>query len=132
MLALKVLDENMRSANGGEQQWRLGEKVTAKGKLVICENGIHLTYQPNEWRGTRVFVAKFWREADFNDIGMKLVCRSATLLCELSPKQLKAYKEGEAQLWKAYEEGEAPLRKAYKEGCQKLLMQILKKQEAQA
>ena len=57
MLGLKLLDENMRSCNSGKKQsWKLGKKYRVKGKLVICQNGYHLTFHPERWNGTRVFL----------------------------------------------------------------------------
>ena len=136
-LFLKVLDSGMRSCNGGKQQWQIGKRVTAKGKIEMCRNGIHLTLRPSVWEGKRVFIAETSKVYDFQRGDMKAVCRSVKLLLELSDSQLKAYEEGEAPLLKAYEEGEAPLLKAYKEGkaqlwkaykeaCQKILSVILK------
>ena len=113
---MKVLDSGMRSCNGGEQQWQIGKRVTAKGKIEMCRNGIHLTLRPSVWEGKRVFIAETSKVYDFQRGDMKAVCRSVKLLLELSDSQLKAYEEGEAPLWKAYEEGEAPLLKAHEEG----------------
>jgi hypothetical protein len=117
-LFLKLLNDNMQSCNGGNQKWTLNQKVTSKGPLEMCQNGIHVTLQPHSWKGSRVFIAKVQGIADFWSEGMKAVCRSATLLKELAPKLLKAY-----------EEGEASLLKAYKEKCQKLIAKMLTQDE---
>ena len=125
ILALKKLNQNMESCNGGSMRWQLGETVTVKGKIQMCSRGIHLTFEPSDWRGSRVFIAETFEVVDAQ--GNKIVCRSAKLLLELSPSLLKAYEEGQASLlkaylegnaslWKAYEEGNAPLWKAYEEG----------------
>ena len=137
-LFLKVLGGNMQSCNGGRQQWQIGKRVTVKGKMEMCNRGLHLTLQPSSWQGTRVFIAETSKVYDFQTEDMKAVCRSAKLLMELSPEQLEIYEEGDASLWKAYAEGRAPLLKAYKEGkaslwkaykegCQKIIVKILKK-----
>ena len=90
MLALKILDENMRSCNNGKQSWKLGKTYRAKGKLVICSNGYHLTFYPEEWQGTRVFLA------EASGIGEqqrdKFVCRSVKLIKELSKEELADYR----------------------------------------
>jgi len=118
---LKMLDKNMQSCNGGTYQWQLGKRVTVKGEIVMCTNGIHLTLHPQAWQGSRVFIAETNKVYDFQKDGFKAVCRSAKLLMELSPEQLEIYAEGEEPLSKAYEEGRAPLLKAYEEGEEPLL-----------
>ena len=120
-LFLKCLDENMQSCNGGKLQWKLNKKTRVKGKLVMCENGIHLTLQPKRWSGTRIFIAETNKITEFQEDGMKILCKEATLIQELTPLQLSAYEEGEAPLLKAYKEGKAPLLKAYAEGKAPLL-----------
>ena len=114
ILALKILDQEMNSCNGGNLHYELNKLYTIKGQIKICQNGIHLTYRPNKWEGTRIFIAETRTKIEEEDD--KFVCRSAKLLKELTPEQLKKYKEGKASLWKTYEEGEAPLWKTYKEG----------------
>jgi hypothetical protein len=125
ILALKILDQEMNSCNGGNLHYELNKLYTIKGQIKICQNGIHLTYRPDKWEGTRIFIAETRTKIEEEDD--KFVCRSAKLLKELTPEQLKKYKEGkasllntyeegEASLWKTYEEGKAPLLKTYEEG----------------
>ena len=115
-LFLKVLNNEMESCNGGTQTWQLNKKVSVKGKIEMCQNGIHLTLKPTQWKGTRVFIAETKKVYAFQQDEMKAVCRTAKLLLELSPSQLKTYEEGRAQLLKTYEEGRAQLLKTYEEG----------------
>jgi hypothetical protein len=101
MLALKVLDENMRSCNNGKQSWKLDKTYRVKGKLAICSNGYHLTFYPEEWQGTRVFLAKA------SEIGEqqrdKFVCRSVKLIKELSKEELADYEAKRQPLYADYE-----------------------------
>ena len=112
-LALKVLNEEMYSCNSGKQAWKLGKTYRVKGKLVICSNGYHLTYFPEEWNGTRVFLA------EATGIGEsqrdKFVCRTVRLIKELSKTELSAYQEAKATAGKAYQEAKATAEKAYQE-----------------
>ena len=112
-LALKVLNEEMYSCNSGKQAWKLGKTYRVKGKLVICSNGYHLTYFPEEWNGTRVFLA------EATGIGEsqrdKFVCRTVRLIKELSKTELSAYQEAKATAEKAYQEAKATAGKAYQE-----------------
>ena len=124
-LFLKVLDSNMNSCNGGSMKWTLTKNITVKGKIKICKNGIHLTLDPKSWSGKRIFIAQTNKVYDFQEDGIKAVCRTAKLLLELSPNQLKTYDEGRAPLWKTYNEGCAQLLKTYKEGCQTILSKIM-------
>jgi hypothetical protein len=120
-LFLKVLDLNMDSCNGGSMKWTLGKKITVKRQIKICQKGIHLTLNPKSWKGNRIFIAETIKVYEFQEEGMKAVCRTATLLMELSPSLLKTYEEGCAQFLKTYEEGCAQLWKTYEEGCAQLL-----------
>ena len=113
MLGLKKLDANMRSCNNGKQSWKLGKTYRAKGKLVICENGYHLTYFPNEWNGSRVFLAEASEVGEIQKD--KFVCRSVQLLKELSPKELQWYYEAIATERKRYAEAIATEEKRYDE-----------------
>lgn len=123
VLALKCLNEKMRSCNNGKQAWTLGKKYIVKGKLVICVNGFHLTFNPEEWKGNRIFIA------EASEIGTmqkdKFVCRSVKLVKELSKAELNSYDEAIAPAEKAYDEAIAPARKAYYEAMQVILKQLL-------
>ena len=107
MLYLKVLDSEMRSCNGGNQQWQLGKWLRHKGPVAICKSGLHLTLNPNEWRGKRVFIAetpKVHHEQDY-----KAVARTVRLLRELSPPLLAEYEKARDHLWAEYDKARAPL-----------------------
>jgi hypothetical protein len=97
----------MRSCNYGTQFWKLGKKYRAKGKLELCSNGYHLTFFPEEWKGTRVFLA------EASEIGEKqrdkFVCRSVKLIKELSKEELADYRAKRAPLDADYEAKRAPL-----------------------
>ena len=41
MLAYHYLKEDMTAGHGDEPPWKVGEKRSVKGKLVICEHGYH-------------------------------------------------------------------------------------------
>jgi len=113
ILGLKVLDENMQSCNGGEMQWRLRKWVSVRGTISMCSKGLHLTYVPNKWKGSRVFIAETPKVFEAEDD--KVVCRRLRLLRELSPAALKAYNEAEATAEKAYNKATATAWKAYNE-----------------
>jgi hypothetical protein len=100
MLALKVLDENMRSCNNGDQAWKLGKKYRVKGKLVLCSNGFHLTFFPEEWTGTRVFLAEASEIGDMQRD--KFVCRSVKLIKEFSKEELADYRAKIQELLKTF------------------------------
>jgi hypothetical protein len=113
MLALKVLDSNMRSCNGGDQFWKLNKTYRCKGKLKLCSNGYHLTFLPKEWEGTRVFLAEIGGVGEVKRD--KLVCRSVKLLKEMSKSELAVYDESIVTARKVYDESIATARKVYDE-----------------
>lgn len=82
ILMLKVLDENMKSCNGGSMQFEVGKRYTVKGDIRMCQHGFHLTFQPKNWRGSRVFIAETSKIYDFTTDGMKAVCQNIKLLFE--------------------------------------------------
>jgi len=124
MLGLKLLDENMRSCNSGKKQsWKLGKKYRVKGKLVICENGYHLTFHPEKWTGTRVFLAEASEMGEMQED--KFVCRSVKLLKELSKEELSDYEAKCAPLYADYEAKCAPLYADYRAKIQELLTTFL-------
>jgi len=107
MLYLKVLDSEMRSCNGGNQQWQLGKWLRHKGPVAICKSGLHLTLKPKNWVGKRVFIAetpKVHHEQDY-----KAVARTVRLLRELSPPLLAEYEKARDHLWAEYDKARAPL-----------------------
>ena len=123
ILGLKVLDENMQSCNGGTMAWALDKWVSVKGTISICHNGLHMTYEPNKWNGTRVFIAETPKV--FEVEGDKVVCGRLRLLRELSPAAWKAYDEAKATAWKAYDEAKATAEKAYNKAIQAVLAGML-------
>jgi hypothetical protein len=89
VILFKVL-EDMKSCHGGRQSWKLGEKYTVEGPLVMCENGFHLTTDPQEWlrRGRQVYFAEAFGIAAWE--GDKCVCRSVRLLKKQDPNGVSA------------------------------------------
>jgi hypothetical protein len=85
LILFKVL-HNMKSCNGGNQTWKLGEKYTAEGELKICKNGFHLTTNPQEWLrpGYSVFFAEAFGISEWQED--KCVCRSVRLLKHQNPE----------------------------------------------
>ena len=129
MFGLKCLDADMRSCNGGSLQWQIDKWYNVKGKIKLCKNGIHLTFQPKRWQGSRVFLAEtpkvYISETD------KFVCRKARLIRELSSLELEAYKKAEAQALEAYEKAEAQALEAY-EKAEDQALEAYEKAEAPA
>ena len=82
MLSLKVLNDNMESCSGGKLKWEKGKKYTVRGKLKLCQKGLHLTTFPEEWQGSRVFIAEASLPIE-TDV-KKSVHRAVKLLKELS------------------------------------------------
>ena len=106
MLGLKVLDDQMRSCNGGIHSWSLGVKYEHEGRLVLGRCGFHLTYRPDMFRGTRVFLAEASEVKSGSILGTlnSFVCRSVTLLRELSAAELRAYNNAISSANKNYNE----------------------------
>jgi hypothetical protein len=109
--AIKVLNDNMQACNGGNKQYQPGKTHTAKGEIRICSNGLHLTYRPRLWKGTRWFIAKtpkvYTAKKD------KMVCRKITLLCELPKPARDAYNAAEETTNDAYNAALKPADDAY-------------------
>ena len=122
ILALKLLDAQMRSCNGGKKQsWKLGKTYRAKGNIIICSNGYHLTFKPEQWEGSRVFIAEGSDIGEIQDD--KLVCRSVKLLKEI---KIADYEAKRQPLYADYEAKCQPLDADYRAKLQKLLKDMLK------
>src|SRR5208337_5010138 len=86
----------MQSCNGGTQIWELNRWYEATGELKLCKSGYHLTYYPELWKGTRVFLA------EATEIGQidtdKFVCRKIQLLKELSAVETAVFVKSRTEL----------------------------------
>ncbi len=104
--ALKVLDDKMCACNGGSMKYELNKWYEVKGEIRLCEHGFHLTYQPNNWQGKRVFIAQTRKIlAESND---KMACRQIRLLKELTPQMLAEYEKVRQQAWAEYKKVRQP------------------------
>ena len=111
-LYIKCLDEQMRSCNGGSQQWKVGRWYDIEGSLAMCKRGFHVTLAPAEWAGTRRFIAEVRNVSQEDE--KKAVCAAVRLLKEISPRVIKAYEKAKAPAWEAYEKAKASALEAYK------------------
>jgi len=116
---LKCLDAEMCSCNGGLMKWKLNKWFTVKGKIELCDNGLHLTFQPEKWNGTRIFICETPKIYEISED--KSVCRKMRLLKELSKEELEAYEKVEQQALEAYKKVEQPAWEAYKKAKQPAL-----------
>jgi hypothetical protein len=91
MLALKTLNDNMQSCNGGDFTWELNKTYKHRGKVEMCESGFHLTIEPENWEGTRVFIARASQVEKIDK--SKFVCRRVILLKELSKAEIREFRE---------------------------------------
>ena len=76
----KVLTEDLKSCNGGNSQWTLGEWMPEiEGNLELCENGYHLCRREDlaHWLGEAIFEAEYDGEIIEGDD--KVVVRKARI-----------------------------------------------------
>jgi hypothetical protein len=124
IFALKCLGVNMESCNGGKQQYILNKCYSVKGGIKLCENGFHLTYQPESWKGSRVFVAQTPKVFEKQDD--KMVCQKVRLLRELTPEMLAEYRKVEQQALAEYRKVEQPALAEYRKVKQQALAEYRK------
>lgn len=118
----KILNQNMQSCNGGKFVWKLHKWQKVRGRLKICERGLHLTVAPEQWHHSqtdRIFVAEAKEIAEWQLD--KCVCRSVRLLAEVPQT-----------LWDAYHKQIQPLRDACDKQIQPLRDEIAQKTLAEA
>ena len=77
MTEWKVLGRRMCSCHGGTAQWVPGERMSVRGKLVPCNNGLHICRDEEDllgWLG-EVICPVVERSDEYVDADGKRVCR---------------------------------------------------------
>ncbi len=92
----KILSRSGHSCGGGTLKWSLpkgrkpGDWLEVKGKIICCQNGLHLTTKPAFWyeqcRGWRIFIAEGAGSKN-SDGERKTAFRRARLLREVKGKE---------------------------------------------